>query len=100
MTADGWTSCERGHRHWGMIGAAGLLAIHKSDDEVRFLLQHRAPKFITAQRGASREVRWITASHLSKEPCGRPEKNSAPSRTTLSMSGPSLTTTAVGHTRP
>ena len=23
---NGWTSCSRGHRHWGRFGAAGLLA--------------------------------------------------------------------------
>jgi 8-oxo-dGTP pyrophosphatase MutT (NUDIX family) len=25
---DGWALCERGHRHWGTHGAAGLLAVH------------------------------------------------------------------------
>lgn len=35
---DGWTRCARGHRHWGVFGAAGLLLWH--DDAV--LLQHRA----------------------------------------------------------
>jgi 8-oxo-dGTP pyrophosphatase MutT (NUDIX family) len=25
---DGWAFCERGHRHWGLHGAAGLLAVH------------------------------------------------------------------------
>jgi 8-oxo-dGTP pyrophosphatase MutT (NUDIX family) len=25
---DGWASCERGHRHWGVHGASGLLAVH------------------------------------------------------------------------
>ncbi|MCG5219712.1 NUDIX hydrolase [Streptosporangium sp. KLBMP 9127] len=25
---DGWALCERGHRHWGVHGAAGLLAVH------------------------------------------------------------------------
>jgi ABC-2 type transport system permease protein len=24
---DGWTTCERGHRHWGLAGAAGLLLL-------------------------------------------------------------------------
>ncbi|MFC4587836.1 NUDIX hydrolase [Sphaerisporangium corydalis] len=25
---DGWALCERGHRHWGVHGASGLLAVH------------------------------------------------------------------------
>ena len=24
-SADGWTHCDLGHRHWGTVGAAGLL---------------------------------------------------------------------------
>ena len=36
---DGWARCGRGHRHWGVHGAAGLLLRH--GDLV--LLQHRAP---------------------------------------------------------
>jgi 8-oxo-dGTP pyrophosphatase MutT (NUDIX family) len=40
---DGWTRCARGHRHWGLFGAAGLLAQHRADDGTRWLLmQHRA----------------------------------------------------------
>ena len=36
---DGWTSCERGHRHWGRYGAAGLLL---SAPGPTVLMQHRA----------------------------------------------------------
>ncbi len=25
---DGWARCDRGHRHWGVYGASGLLAVH------------------------------------------------------------------------
>ncbi|MEV7012166.1 NUDIX hydrolase [Streptosporangium sp. NPDC051022] len=25
---DGWAQCDRGHRHWGVHGASGLLAVH------------------------------------------------------------------------
>ncbi|WP_344856638.1 NUDIX hydrolase [Planomonospora alba] len=25
---DGWARCDRGHRHWGVHGASGLLAVH------------------------------------------------------------------------
>ncbi|WP_431919681.1 NUDIX domain-containing protein [Amycolatopsis tucumanensis] len=36
---DGFVYCERGHRHWGLFGAAGLLL---TDPERGVLLQHRA----------------------------------------------------------
>lgn len=36
---DGFVYCERGHRHWGLHGAAGLLL---TDPERGVLLQHRA----------------------------------------------------------
>lgn len=35
---DGWARCARGHRHWGVFGAAGLLLWN----ERSVLLQHRA----------------------------------------------------------
>jgi 8-oxo-dGTP diphosphatase len=35
---DGWVTCARGHDHWGVHGAAGLLL----RDERQILLQHRA----------------------------------------------------------
>ncbi len=42
MNADGWTRCAQGHRHWGLVGAAGLLVVHDADGERRFLMQHRS----------------------------------------------------------
>lgn len=36
---DGWTRCGLGHRHWGVFGAAGLLAVAPGPT---VLLQHRA----------------------------------------------------------
>ncbi|KAA1378600.1 NUDIX domain-containing protein [Aeromicrobium fastidiosum] len=42
MDADGWTHCSLGHRHWGLVGAAGLLVVHDGPDGRRFLLQHRS----------------------------------------------------------
>lgn len=42
MDADGWTRCTLGHRHWGLVGAAGLLIVHDGEDGRRFLMQHRS----------------------------------------------------------
>ena len=40
---DGWTLCARGHRHWGLHGASGLLAVHHAADGTPYvLLQKRA----------------------------------------------------------
>ncbi len=40
MDGDGWLHCALGHRHWGVHGAAGLLAVAPGP---YVLLQHRAP---------------------------------------------------------
>jgi len=42
MNADGWTRCAQGHRHWGLVGAAGLLVVHDGGGDRRFLMQHRS----------------------------------------------------------
>ncbi|WP_433248584.1 NUDIX hydrolase [Streptosporangium sp. CA-135522] len=40
---DGWAYCDRGHRHWGVYGASGLLAVHHdSTGTPRILAQERA----------------------------------------------------------
>lgn len=40
---DGWTECARGHRHWGVHGASGLLAVHHDELGVpRVLMQKRS----------------------------------------------------------
>jgi 8-oxo-dGTP pyrophosphatase MutT (NUDIX family) len=39
---DGWTTCSRGHRHWGRAGAAGLLLHRDGAYGPEVLLQHRA----------------------------------------------------------
>ena len=39
---DGWTTCSRGHRHWGRAGAAGLLLHRAGAHGPEVLLQHRA----------------------------------------------------------
>ncbi|MEJ8281486.1 NUDIX domain-containing protein [Pseudonocardia spirodelae] len=45
-SGDGWVRCDRGHRHWGLFGAAGLLVRHRDATDPagvdRILLQHRA----------------------------------------------------------
>ena len=38
---DGWVCCERGHRHWGRFGAAGVLVRDRREGD-RVVLQHRA----------------------------------------------------------
>ena len=39
---DGWVTCDLGHRHWGLNGAAGLLITDL--DGARIVLQHRAER--------------------------------------------------------
>ncbi|GAA1258520.1 NUDIX domain-containing protein [Sphaerisporangium rubeum] len=40
---DGWALCAEGHRHWGLHGASGLLAVHFDSGGVpHVLMQHRA----------------------------------------------------------
>jgi 8-oxo-dGTP pyrophosphatase MutT (NUDIX family) len=39
---DGWVTCALGHRHWGRVGAAGLLVHRAGVDGPELLLQHRA----------------------------------------------------------
>ena len=39
---DGWVTCDLGHRHWGLNGAAGLLITDA--DRSRLVLQHRAER--------------------------------------------------------
>ncbi len=38
---DGWTTCDLGHKHWGLAGAAGLLLHRPGPDGVELLLQLR-----------------------------------------------------------
>ncbi|MDP9847773.1 NUDIX hydrolase [Streptosporangium lutulentum] len=40
---DGWAQCDRGHRHWGVHGAAGLLAVHHdATGQPHILMQKRS----------------------------------------------------------
>lgn len=40
---DGWTQCDLGHRHWGLHGASGLLAVHHDNSGTpRVLMQKRS----------------------------------------------------------
>ncbi|WP_219471143.1 NUDIX hydrolase [Nonomuraea rhizosphaerae] len=38
---DGWTECGRGHRHWGLHGASGLLAVHHDTSGVPYVLMQK-----------------------------------------------------------
>jgi 8-oxo-dGTP diphosphatase len=43
MDGDGWALCARGHRHWGVHGASGLLAVHYDTQGIpHILLQKRS----------------------------------------------------------
>jgi 8-oxo-dGTP diphosphatase len=39
---NGWVTCAQGHQHWGLFGAAGLLAFTDAEGSRRVLLQLRA----------------------------------------------------------
>jgi len=41
-STDGWVTCALGHRHWGRVGAAGLLVHRAGTDGPELLLQQRA----------------------------------------------------------
>ncbi|GII56248.1 NTP pyrophosphohydrolase [Planotetraspora thailandica] len=38
---DGWAHCDRGHDHWGLYGAAGLLAVHYTQDGMPYVLMQK-----------------------------------------------------------
>ncbi|GAB3148114.1 NUDIX hydrolase [Microbispora hainanensis] len=38
---DGWALCSRGHRHWGLHGAAGLLTVHHTLDCMPYVLMQK-----------------------------------------------------------
>ncbi|GAA0953055.1 NUDIX hydrolase [Nonomuraea longicatena] len=38
---DGWARCGRGHRHWGVYGASGLLAVHHDEQGMPYVLMQK-----------------------------------------------------------
>jgi 8-oxo-dGTP diphosphatase len=38
---DGWALCDRGHQHWGIHGATGLLAVHHAVDGTPYVLMQK-----------------------------------------------------------
>ncbi|MBO3745964.1 NUDIX hydrolase [Streptosporangiaceae bacterium NEAU-GS5] len=38
---DGWAQCGRGHQHWGIHGATGLLAVHHASDGGPYVLMQK-----------------------------------------------------------
>lgn len=38
---DGWAECAQGHRHWGVHGASGLLAVHHDDLGTPYVLMQK-----------------------------------------------------------
>ncbi|MDH2425712.1 NUDIX domain-containing protein [Sphaerisporangium sp. TRM90804] len=38
---DGWAVCDQGHRHWGLYGASGLLAVHFDDEGTPHVLMQK-----------------------------------------------------------
>jgi 8-oxo-dGTP pyrophosphatase MutT (NUDIX family) len=38
---DGWAQCRRGHRHWGIHGASGLLAVHHDTAGTPYVLMQK-----------------------------------------------------------
>ncbi|MFC4063020.1 NUDIX domain-containing protein [Planomonospora corallina] len=38
---DGWAQCGRGHRHWGVYGASGLLAVHHDAEGTPHVLMQK-----------------------------------------------------------
>jgi 8-oxo-dGTP pyrophosphatase MutT (NUDIX family) len=38
---DGWVYCDQGHRHWGLHGASGLLAVHHDRDGGPYVLMQK-----------------------------------------------------------
>lgn len=41
-SGDGFIRCSDGHVRWGRFGAAGVLFVHRADDEPRVMLQKRS----------------------------------------------------------
>lgn len=41
LDGDGWTECARGHRHWGVHGASGLLAVHHDEHGTPHVLMQK-----------------------------------------------------------
>ena len=66
-SGDGWTTCELGHRHWGLFGAAGLLVIRDADVLLHLRSEHTHNGNTWSVPGGARDVGETAADAALRE---------------------------------